>query len=122
MHKSFRDYIIDGHTPKEFCILTGHAHFVTARSCLEVIVKAGGQSDVAVKYSVQHWYKHLRKAVEEGMTCEDERMWNLFGKIVEEVEISIWVSTDVMDVFVDVATVGWRLLEVSDNMEREREE
>ncbi|KAJ7867112.1 hypothetical protein B0H13DRAFT_1897703 [Mycena leptocephala] len=103
MHKAFRDYIIDGHAPKEFCILTGHAHFVTARSCLEVIIKAGSQSDVAVEYSVQ---LHLQKAVEGGMPCEDERMWNLFGKIVEEVKISIWVSTDVIDVFVDVATVG----------------
>ncbi|KAF8142831.1 hypothetical protein K438DRAFT_1877298 [Mycena galopus ATCC 62051] len=59
MHKSFRDYIMDVHAPAEFRILTGHAHFVTARSCLEVIVKAGSQSDVDVKYSVQHWYKHL---------------------------------------------------------------
>ncbi|KAJ6605168.1 hypothetical protein DFH09DRAFT_1120934 [Mycena vulgaris] len=41
MHKSFRDYIMDVHAPAEFHILTGHAHFVTARSCVEVIVKSG---------------------------------------------------------------------------------
>ncbi|KAJ7803909.1 hypothetical protein B0H14DRAFT_1632034 [Mycena olivaceomarginata] len=93
MHKSFRDYIMDGAAPAEFCILAGHAHFVTARSCLEVIVKAGGQSDVVVKYSVQHWYKHLRKAVEGGMAQEDERMWNLFGEMVEKAVISIWAGT-----------------------------
>jgi hypothetical protein len=54
IHKSFRDYITDGHAPAEFCVLTGHAHFVTARSCLEVIIKAGSQSDIVVEYSVQH--------------------------------------------------------------------
>ncbi|KAJ7826591.1 hypothetical protein B0H14DRAFT_3722367 [Mycena olivaceomarginata] len=59
MHKSFRDYIMDGHAPAEFCVLMGHAHFVTARSCLEVIVKAGSQLDVVVEYAVEHWYKHL---------------------------------------------------------------
>ncbi|KAJ7755272.1 hypothetical protein B0H14DRAFT_3512390 [Mycena olivaceomarginata] len=42
MHKSFRDYIMDGPAPEEFRILTGHAHFVTARSCLEIIVRQGG--------------------------------------------------------------------------------
>ncbi|KAJ7015750.1 hypothetical protein C8F04DRAFT_730683 [Mycena alexandri] len=54
MHKSFRDYITDGHPPEEFRIPTGHAHFRTARSCLEVIVQAGSQSDVVLKYSVRH--------------------------------------------------------------------
>ncbi|KAJ7852115.1 hypothetical protein B0H13DRAFT_1643553 [Mycena leptocephala] len=43
MHKSFRDYIMDGHAPAEFRITIGHAHFVTARSCLEVIVKGGAR-------------------------------------------------------------------------------
>ncbi|KAJ7806076.1 hypothetical protein B0H14DRAFT_3768908 [Mycena olivaceomarginata] len=57
----FRDYIMDGHAPEEFHIITGHAHFVTARSCLEVIVKAGSQFDPVVWYSVEHWYKHLRR-------------------------------------------------------------
>ncbi|KAJ7813196.1 hypothetical protein B0H14DRAFT_2854423, partial [Mycena olivaceomarginata] len=48
MHKSFRDYIMDRHAPADFCVLTGHAHFVTARSCLEVIVKEGSQSEVVL--------------------------------------------------------------------------
>ncbi|KAJ7770087.1 hypothetical protein B0H16DRAFT_238988 [Mycena metata] len=34
MHKSFRDYIMDT-APDGFRISTGHAHFMTARSCLE---------------------------------------------------------------------------------------
>jgi hypothetical protein len=112
MHKSFRDYIMGVHAPSEFRILTGHAHFVTARSCLEFIVKAGSQSDVVVKYSVQHWYKHLQKAVEGGMTWEDEKMWNLFGQMVEEAVVGIWASTDLVDLFVNVAAAGWGLLKV----------
>ncbi|KAJ7751385.1 hypothetical protein B0H16DRAFT_1318176 [Mycena metata] len=118
MHKSFRDYIMDGHTPAEFRILRGHAHFVTARSCLEVIIKAGSQSDIVVKYSVRHWYRHLRKAVEGGMTCEDERMWDLFGEIMEEAVISIWATTDLMDLFVDVAAAGWGLLKQPANKDK----
>ncbi|KAJ7929647.1 hypothetical protein B0H13DRAFT_1596020 [Mycena leptocephala] len=112
MHKSFRDYIMDGHAPAEFHILMGQAHFVTARSCLEVIVKAGSQADVAVEYSIQHWYKHFRKAVEGGVTCEDERMWNLFGEMLEEAVIGIWARTNLKALFVDVATAGWELLKV----------
>ncbi|KAJ6505031.1 hypothetical protein C8R45DRAFT_817619 [Mycena sanguinolenta] len=112
MHKSFRDYIIDGHAPAEFRILTGHAHFVTAKSCLEIIVKGGSWSDIVVKYSVEYWYKHLRKAVEGGVTCEDGRMWNLFEQIVEEAVVGIWAITDLTDLFMDVATAGWGLLKV----------
>jgi nucleoside-triphosphatase THEP1 len=109
MHKSFRDYLMDGRAPAEFRILTGHAHFVTARSCLEVIVKAGRQSDVVVvKYSVHHWLQHLRKAVEGGVTCEDERMWNL---LVEGAVVDVWKANS-WQVFIGVATVGWGLLKV----------
>ncbi|KAJ7852660.1 hypothetical protein B0H14DRAFT_2354693 [Mycena olivaceomarginata] len=110
MHKSFRDYIMDGPAPAEFRILAGNAHFVTARSCLEVIFKARSQSDVVVNYSVQHWYKHLRKAVEGGMAWEDERMWKLLGQMVEEAVVGIWATSDLFDLFVDVATAGWGLL------------
>ncbi|KAF8187696.1 hypothetical protein K438DRAFT_1011396, partial [Mycena galopus ATCC 62051] len=109
MHKSFRDYIMNA-APPEFRIHTGKAQFVTARSCLEIIVKARSPSDVVAKYSVQHWYKHLRKAVEEEATCEDERMWELFGRMVEEAVVGIWATSDLIDLFVDVATVGWGLL------------
>ncbi|KAF8187914.1 hypothetical protein K438DRAFT_1972608 [Mycena galopus ATCC 62051] len=111
MHKSFRDYIRDEHAPKEFRIVTGHAHFVTTRSCLEVIVKGGSQSDV-VEYCVQYWYKHLRKAVEGGATCEDGRTWKLFERMAEEAVISIWARTYWRDLFVDVAAAGWGLLKV----------
>jgi hypothetical protein len=111
MHKSFRDYIMNS-APTEFRIRTGDAHFLTARSCLEVIVMAGSQSDIDRRYSVQHWHQHLRQAVEEGATCEDERMWNLFGWMVEEALVKIWVKKALMDVFGDVATAGWGLLKV----------
>jgi hypothetical protein len=110
MHKSFRDYIMDGHAPAEFHILTGHAHFVTARSCLEVIVKAGSQSDV-VNYSVKHWSQHLQKAVEEGVTCEDKRMRNLFGQMVEEAVVDVWKEKS-WRIFIGVAAAGWELLKV----------
>ncbi|KAJ7734317.1 hypothetical protein B0H14DRAFT_511444 [Mycena olivaceomarginata] len=109
MHKSFRDYIMDGHAPAEFCVLTGHAHFVTARSCLEVIVKAGSQSDVVVEYAVEHWYKHLRKAVEGSMTWEDGRIENLFEQMVEEAVFDVW-KVESAGVFMDVAAAGWGLL------------
>ncbi|KAF7351626.1 hypothetical protein MSAN_01595200 [Mycena sanguinolenta] len=90
MHKSFRDYIMDGHAPAEFHIHMGHAHFGTAKSCLEVIVKAGDQSDIDVRYPVKHWAEHLRMAVEGGATWEDERIWNLLGLMVEEAVFNIW--------------------------------
>ncbi|KAJ7035859.1 hypothetical protein C8F04DRAFT_1394509, partial [Mycena alexandri] len=112
MHKSFRDYIMDGHPPKEFRILTGHAHFVTARSCLEVIVQTGSQSEVVLEYSVQHWYKHLREAVKGGVTYEDERMWNLFQHMMEEAIVDVWARTRLMDLFIAVAATGWGLLKL----------
>jgi hypothetical protein len=80
---------------------------------LEVIVKKGNKSDVVLEYSVQHWYKHLRKAVEGGVPWKDERMWNLFGQMVKEAVLGIWATTDLMDLFVDVAAAGWGLLNVS---------
>ncbi|KAJ6528163.1 hypothetical protein B0H19DRAFT_1334386 [Mycena capillaripes] len=110
MHKLFRDYIMDGHAPGEFRIFTGDAHFVTARSCLEIIVKAQSQSDVAVKYSVRHWYKHLRKGVEGRITWEDWEMGNLFGQMVDEAVVRIWAKTNLVDLFGDVAAAGWGLL------------
>ncbi|KAJ7796797.1 hypothetical protein B0H14DRAFT_3157797, partial [Mycena olivaceomarginata] len=110
MHKSFRDYIMDGHAPAEFCVLTGHAHFLTARSCLEVIVKTGSQSDIVVEYSVQHWHKHLRRAVEGSMTWEDGRMENLFEQMVEEAVVDVW-ETRSWWVFLDVAAAGWGAIE-----------
>jgi hypothetical protein len=118
MHISFRDYIMDGPAPAEFRILTGHAHFVTARSCLEVIFKEGSQSDVVDKYSVQHWYEHLWKAVEGGKTWEDERMWKLSGQMVEETVAHV-LKGHLRQVFIDVATVAWRLLEVRTKYGRE---
>ncbi|KAJ6557436.1 hypothetical protein B0H19DRAFT_1376227 [Mycena capillaripes] len=118
MHKSFRDYIMDEHAPAEFRILTGDAHFVTAKSCLEVIFKAQSHSDVAVKYSVQHWYKHLRKAVRGRITCEDGGIWNLFGPMVEKAVVGIWAKTDMMDLFVDVATAGWGQLKQGTDKDR----
>jgi hypothetical protein len=89
MHKSFRDYILNS-APDGFRICAGNAHFVTARSCLEVIVKAGSQSDIDWKYAVWHWHRHLQQALEKGARCEEDRMWNLFGQMVEKAIVDIW--------------------------------
>ncbi|KAF7377346.1 hypothetical protein MSAN_00155600 [Mycena sanguinolenta] len=110
MHKSFRDYIMGEHAPPEFHIHMGEAHFVTAKSCLEVIVGGDSQSDAVLEYSNRHWYKHLRSAVEGEATFQDEGIWNLLGKMVEETNVKI-EKRNAVDVFNDVGTVGWRLLE-----------
>ncbi|KAJ7770062.1 hypothetical protein B0H16DRAFT_238453 [Mycena metata] len=111
MHKSFRDYITGAHAPEEFCIPVGHAHFVTARSCLEVIVKAGSSSDAVVQYSVAYWCQHLRKAVEGQVDFGDEGgIWNLFERMTEEAVVSVW-KPNAWDIFRDVATAGWKLLQ-----------
>ncbi|KAF7358159.1 hypothetical protein MVEN_00864200 [Mycena venus] len=116
IHKSFHDYITSGHAPDEFRISIGHAHFVTARSCMEVIIRAGskpdlGQQDAVQQYSVQNWYRHLRKAVEEGATWEDEGIHNMFGQMIEEAVVDIWKASSWW-VFLDVAAAGWGLLKV----------
>jgi hypothetical protein len=65
MHNSFRDYIMSERAPPEFQILTRDAHFKIARSCLDIIVKAGSH-----EYAFTHWYSHLWRAV----WGDDERM------------------------------------------------
>ncbi|KAJ7702623.1 hypothetical protein B0H16DRAFT_1347486 [Mycena metata] len=116
MHKSFRDYIMNDHAPAAFRVLTGHAHFVTARSCLEVIVVAGSQSGIHRTYSVQHWHRHLRRAMEQDVTLEDERMWKLLGQMVEKAAHT-WVG-DLMDLFVNVVAVAWKLLQQDTKKDR----
>ncbi|KAJ7510798.1 hypothetical protein B0H11DRAFT_1845516 [Mycena galericulata] len=119
MHKSFCDYIMDGHAPAEFRILMGHAHLAAARSCMEVIVEAGSKLDAAVKYSVQHWYHHLRKAVEGlgTMTWEAGSMGNLFEQMAEEAVFDVWKAGSWW-VFRDMAAVGWGLLKQGTNKHR----
>ncbi|KAJ7824910.1 hypothetical protein B0H14DRAFT_3145522 [Mycena olivaceomarginata] len=98
--------------PEDKFDVTNFLQRFRTRSCLEVIVKeAGRQSDVVVKYSVQYWYQHLRKAVEGGAICEDERIWNLFEHMVEEAVVDIWATTYLMGLFVAVAAAGWGLVE-----------
>ncbi|KAJ7818276.1 hypothetical protein B0H13DRAFT_1662042 [Mycena leptocephala] len=108
MHKSFRDYIMNAAPPK-FRIHTGEAQFVTARSCLEIIVKAASQSTEVVGYCVQHGHEHLRKAVETGTTWEDERMWQLFGQMAGDAVVNVWKGNS-WQVFIAVAAAGWKLL------------
>ncbi|KAJ7788387.1 hypothetical protein B0H13DRAFT_1676455 [Mycena leptocephala] len=117
MHKSFRDYIMNDHAPAGFRILTGHAHFVTARSCLQVMVVGGGQSDIHRKYSFRYWHRHLRRAVEQDVTLEDERMWKLLGQMVEKA-VDAWAGS-LVDVFINVAAAGWELLQVRSKYGRE---
>jgi nucleoside-triphosphatase THEP1 len=117
MHKSFRDYIMNA-ALAEFRICTCDAQFLTATSCMEVIVKAASQSTEVVGYCVEHWHEHLRKAVETGMTWEGERMWQLFGKMVEDAVVDVWKKHS-WPVFIAVAAAGWKLLKVSTNYGRE---
>ncbi|KAJ6482648.1 hypothetical protein C8R45DRAFT_830691, partial [Mycena sanguinolenta] len=110
MHKSFRDYIMDEHAPpQEFRIITSQAHFVTAKSCLEVIVKAGSRTDDVVQYCVHYWHIHLQKAVEGAADFGDEGIWNLLGGMVKEEVINVW-KADSWGVFLEVAAAGWGLL------------
>ncbi|KAJ7609387.1 hypothetical protein FB45DRAFT_762344 [Roridomyces roridus] len=123
IHKSFRDYIMGVHAPAEFRILTGHAHMVTARSCMEVIVKAGikpdpEEQDAVEQYSVKHWYQHLRKAVEEGATLEDKGMQKVFEQMAEDRVVNVWKGNS-WQVFIDVAATGWGLLKVRTKHETE---
>ncbi|KAJ7742264.1 hypothetical protein B0H16DRAFT_1023797 [Mycena metata] len=130
MHKSFRDYITSAHAPVEFRILTGHAHFVTARSCLEVIVNKGGGDNPEKMYSVQYWHQHLQEAVNEGEKLEDEkrgkwlkqmaddeRICNLLEQMVGDTAIDVW-NTYSRRVFMAMATVGWKLLEQGTHEDR----
>jgi hypothetical protein len=104
MHKSFRDYIVGDHVPVEFRVGVSPAHLVAANSCLGVIVK-----EASPKYC-QYWHHHLRKAIEEGATHDGE-VWKLVGQMVKEVDVEIWAK-DAWDVFLNVATAAWELLEV----------
>ncbi|KAJ7745270.1 hypothetical protein B0H16DRAFT_975620 [Mycena metata] len=110
IHKTFRDYVMKT-APEEFRISTGHAHFVTARSCLEVIATAASQPTVAVDYSVQHWHTHLREAAEGGTDFGDkERIWDLLETMKEEAVVNVW-KTESWSVFCNVAAAGWKLFE-----------
>jgi hypothetical protein len=92
---------------------------MTAKSCLEVIVRGGSQPDIDWGYSIQHWHRHLQKAVEEDVTCGDERLWELFGQMVKAAVVDVWAGHRMMDVFLDVATAGWGLLKVRSKNARE---
>jgi hypothetical protein len=113
MHKSFRDYIMSQRAPPGFRIPTSDAHFKTARSCLDIIVKAGSQYANGYEYAVTHWYRHLRNAVWKGARCDDERMWTLLGGMVNEGVIGVWTGErGLVGMFESVASTGWQLLKV----------
>ena len=110
MHKSFRDYITSENAPGDFKIDTMDAHFMTARSCLDIIVKAGSQGGNGKEYAVAYWHEHLREA---GAKCDDERMWTLLGKMLNEEVVGVWMENrGLLYKFVCVASTGWKLLEV----------
>ena len=110
MHKSFRDYIMSEQAPPEFRILIGDAHFMVARSCLDIIVKAGSQGDNGNKYAVAYWHRHFCEA---GVRCDDERMWMLLGEMLNEGVVGVWTrNRSWRDMFVCVASTGWKLLKV----------
>jgi len=116
MHKSFRDYILSERAPPGFQILTQTAHFLTARSCLEVIVNAGSQPECDYSYACEHWDHHLRNAVEEGARCDDEKLWELLGDMREDKVVNVWGhSHRGVGIFTNVATVGWLIFQVRAN-------
>ncbi|KAJ7831685.1 hypothetical protein B0H14DRAFT_1180397, partial [Mycena olivaceomarginata] len=110
LHKSFRDYIVGDHVPVEFRVGVGPAHLVAANSCLGVIVK-----EASPKYC-QYWHHHLRKAIEEGAT-HDGGVWKLVRQMVEEVDAEVWAE-DAWNVFLNVATAAWELLEKNGDREQ----
>ena len=113
MHKSFRDYIMSERAPPEFRIMTRDAHFMIARSCLDIIVKAGSQSGIGYKYAVTSWYEHWQEAVDEGARCDDERMWTLLGEMADKRVLDVWTRReDAVKMFITVARTGWQLLKV----------
>ena len=110
MHKSFRDYIMSDHAPPEFRILTRDAHFMIARGCLDIIVKAGRQGGNGNEYAVTYWYRHMDEA---GARCDDERMWTLLGEMVNEGVVGVWSKNEELgNMFMCVASTGWKLLKV----------
>jgi len=117
MHKSFRDYIMSNRAPPGFQILTWSAHFVTARSCLEVIVNAGSQPKVDHFYAGEHWDHHLWQAVKEGARCDDERLWQLLCDMVKDNIVNVWKNRAGKDMgaFMNVAAAGWFMFKVRAN-------
>ena len=110
VHKSFRDYIMSEHAPPEFRILTENAHFMIARSCIDIIVKAGSQRGNGNEYAIAYWQRHVREA---GARCDDERMWMLMGEMMNEGVVGVWKEDgNWSEMFVCVASIGWRLLKV----------
>jgi len=117
MHKSFRDYIMSNRAPPGFQILSWNAHFVTARSCLEVIVNAGSQPELDHSYAGEHWDHHLWQAVKKGVRCDDERLWQLLGDMVKDKVVNVWKrrAGKSMGVFTNVAAAGWFMCKVRAN-------
>ena len=110
MHKSFRDYIISEDAPPGFRILTRDAHFMIARSCLDIIVKGGSQGGNGNEYAVTYWHRHVRGA---GARCDDERMQMLLGEMLNEGVVGVWRKNgDWLGMFMCVASTGWKLLQV----------
>ena len=109
-HKSFRDYITSERAPPEFRILTRDAHFMIARSCLDIIVKAGSQGCNGNEYAAIYWHRHLDKA---GARCDEEGMWTLLGEMLNEGVVGVWTKNrEWLDMFACVASTGWKLLKV----------
>jgi hypothetical protein len=118
MHRTFRDYIMDARAADQFHIPPDYAHFMTARSCVKVIVGRENQSDILREYAGQHWLHHLRRGVTNTAACEDRMMWNLLEGMVKNPGITIW-RQNLMQLFVAVATAGWGLLKVRSKYARE---
>ena len=111
IHKSFRDYIMSEHAPREFRILTKGAHFMIARSCFHSIVKAESQRGNGNEYAVTNWHRHLHEAEAR---CDDERMWTLLSEMMNQGVVGVGTKTywNWTHTFACVASTGWKLLKV----------
>ncbi len=112
MHKSFRDYICSGHSPKEFQIYEHEAHMVSAKACLSVVVKAQ-DSGPAYDYACTQWFRHLELTYKEEPR-RDSDITNMLETLQDSSVRAAWYSKiNVLYAFIVLAKVGWVGMKVS---------
>src|SRR5258707_9147279 len=112
MHKSFRDYICSGHSPKEFQIYEREAHMVSAKACLSVVVKTQ-DSGPAYGYACTQWWRHLELTYREEPR-RDSDITNMLETLQDSSVRAAWYSKiNVWDAFIALAKVGWAGMKVS---------
>ncbi len=112
MHKSFRDYICSGHSPKEFQIYEHEAHMVSAKACLSVVVITQ-DSGPAYDYACTQWFRHLELTYKEEPR-RDSDITNMLETLQDSSVRAAWYSKiNVLYAFIVLAKVGWVGMKVS---------